>query len=194
MSVRIAAGEATRERLLLAARELFTERGYQDASIQDVLDRTGVSRGALYHHFATKEQLFEAVLEQVETEIEQELIAATSTAEPGIAALRAGSAAWFRLVLDPSVQRIAMIDAPTAVGWNRWREIDEEHGLGLLRAALTLAARAGRLPADLVDYYARIILAASMELGMVIATAPDPAAAQAAAQRAMDNLLTALLS
>jgi len=187
-------GESTRERLLKAARELFAGRGYREASIQEVLDRTGVSRGSLYHHFANKEELFEAVLEVVEREIADAIIAAGRGAGSGREALRAGCATWFELARDPTVRRIALVDAPTAVGWARWREIDARHGFGMLRAILQAEAQAGRLAPDLVDSYSHILLASLMELGLLIAQAEDPAIAQQRAQAAMDGLLDRLLA
>jgi AcrR family transcriptional regulator len=186
-------GAATRERLLDGARELFASRGYQHTSIQDLLTRTGISRGALYHHFVNKQQLFEAVLEQLEAEIAQTLVSASQGAESGRDALRAGCAAWFELTRDPAVRQIALIDAPTAVGWARWRAIDARHGFGLLQAALAGEARAGRLDPQLVDSYAHIVLVSLMELGLVIAGAEDPHGARDRAQRALDELLDRLL-
>jgi AcrR family transcriptional regulator len=193
MTTQTIRGASTRERLVTVARELFASRGYRDASIQGVLEAAGVSRGALYHHFANKEQLFEAVLECVESEIADVVRAAGRDADSPRAALRAGCAAWLRLARDPTVRQIALIDAPTAVGWARWREIDARHGFGMLRASLRSEAQSGRLSPELVDPYAHILLAALMELGLVIAQAETPASAQAQALIAVEDLLERLL-
>ncbi|HEX9515645.1 MAG TPA: TetR/AcrR family transcriptional regulator [Streptosporangiaceae bacterium] len=193
MNARAAGGGSTRDRLVQSARELFTEHGYQEASIKEVLDRTGVSRGALYHYFASKEQLFEAVLTEIEGEIEQALLAAGSGAASGGDALRAGCARWLDLVQDPAVRRIVLVDAPAAVGWAKWRAIDARHGLGLIRLALQAEADAGRIAHGLVEYDAHILLAALLELGLLVANATDPSGARAGAQQAIESLLDRIL-
>src|SRR6516225_8046006 len=92
----VARGEATRGQLIAVARRMFAERGYEDTSIEAVLQEAGVSRGSLYHHFASKEALFEAVAEDVETTVgTQTLTAAEGITEP-LAALRAGFLAGVR--------------------------------------------------------------------------------------------------
>ena len=109
MDGRIERGRSTRERLIATARELFGERGYDGTSIGAVLEASGVARGALYHHFATKEALFDAVLDQLTAEIaERTAEAARPVADDPIAALRAGATAWLDMALDPAVQRIGL--------------------------------------------------------------------------------------
>lgn len=188
-----ATGEPTRDRLISSARELFAERGYQRAPVQEVLDRTNVSRGALYHHFASKDKLFEAVFESVEEQIAATLVDAARGAQTGKQALQAGCAAWFELTQDHAIRRIALIDAPTVMGWARWRAIDARHGFGLLKAALQWEADAGRLDPDLVDSYAHLLLAALMEFGLQIANADQPATARRHAQQTIDTLIDCLL-
>jgi AcrR family transcriptional regulator len=192
---RIERGRSTRERLIRAARELFGERGYDGTSIGAVLEASGVARGALYHHFPSKEALFDAVLDQVVAEIAAAAAAAAGprVADDPVAALRAGCAVWLDLALDPAIQRIALIDPPAVVGWTRWRELDERHTLGGLRANLALIAEQGRLPGDDVDLLAHMVLASVTEAALMIARADDPKAAREAGQRAVDTLLTRLV-
>src|ERR687887_209937 len=121
--LRIEKGRATRERLVQAGRELFGARGYEDTSISAILEAAGVTRGSLYHHFETKEALFDAVLDRVVAEIADTAARAARAAPDPIGSLRAGFAAWLELALDPAVQRIALLDPPAVVGWTRWREI-----------------------------------------------------------------------
>jgi AcrR family transcriptional regulator len=190
---RIERGRATRERLLDTGRRLFGERGYDATSIEAILDAAGVARGSLYHHYATKEELFDAVLDRVVAEIaDQAAEAARSAADP-VASLRAGCAAWLRMSLDPAVQRIALLDAPAVVGWTRWRELDEQHTLGRLRANLRRIADDGQLPAGQVDVLAHMVLASVNEAALMIARAEDPQAALEAGQAAMDTLLDRLI-
>ena len=140
-------GQATREHLVEVATGLFAEHGYEDTSIEAVLQETEVSRGALYHHFGGKEALFAAVLEAVERDITARLAGLVRPADP-VETLRAGCLAWVRLAADPVVQRILLIDAPSVIGWERWRELEEKYALGMTKEALRRVADAGRLPAD----------------------------------------------
>jgi hypothetical protein len=110
-----------------------------------------------------------------------------------VAALQAGCSAWLDLALDPAIQRIALIDPPAVVGWTRWRELDERHTLGGLRANLARIAADGRLPEADVDLLAHMVLAAVTEAALMIARADDPQAAREAGQRTVDTLLTRLV-
>jgi AcrR family transcriptional regulator len=191
---RIERGRATRERLLVAARALFGERGYEATSIDAILESAGVARGALYHHFATKQALFDAVLDGVVGEIADRAAAAGRGADDPLASLRAGCSTWLELALDPAIQRIALLDAPSVVGWTRWRELDEQHTLGGLRATLRRLAGRGDLPVDQVDVLAHMVLASVNEAALLIARAADPQAALARGQAAVDTLLERLVT
>jgi len=121
----------TRERLLVAARELFGTRGYDATSIEAVLETSGVARGALYHHFASKTELFNAVAEELFIEIAARTGEAARGGADPLDRLRAGSHAWLEMALDPAVQRITLLDPPAVLGWERWRDLDERHTLGV---------------------------------------------------------------
>lgn len=192
-SRRIEQGQATRRELLAIATRLFVARGYQGTSIDAVLREAGISRGALYHHFTGKEALFEAVLDQVEADVAQRLARAGAGVRDPVEALRAGCHAWLRLARDPTVRRIALIDAPSVVGWEKWRAMDERYAFGLLKTALGNAAAAGRLRPELVDVLAHMLLAALTEVALVVARAQDGKAASRAGQAAVDRLLDGLL-
>jgi AcrR family transcriptional regulator len=182
-------GQATRQLLVEVATDLFAERGYDGTSVEAVLDAAGVSRGSLYHHFATKQALFEAALDGVETRIGNETMAAVEGATDALDALRRGCLAWVRLAGDPVVQRIVLIDAPSVLTWQRWREIEEEYGLGQIKGAMLLAAREGRIRPDLVNVFAHMVLATMNELALVIVQSDDPAEAQRHAETAVDEFL-----
>src|SRR2546430_12834215 len=113
---KIEQGRLTRERVIATATRLFAERGYDATSIETVLHEAEVSRGALYHHFGNKEALFEAVLEAVEASIAGAIVSEAIGSSDPVQALRAGCRAWGREARDPTVQRIAIIDAPAVVG------------------------------------------------------------------------------
>ena len=193
MSRRVEQGQATREQLVAVATELFAKEGYEGTSIEAVLARSGMSRGALYHHFASKEALFEAVLERVEADIAERLVNAARKAPDAVGQLRAGCLAWLRVADDRVAQQISLIDAPSVVGWQKWREIDGRYGFGLLKAALGAVAAEGKLRADLVDTLAHMLLASMLELALVIARADDRRTALRNAETAVDELLARLL-
>ena len=178
-----------RARLLEAARDLFAAGGYAATSIDDVLAVTGLSRGALYHHFANKRELFAAVLEDVESEIAQAVASAASRARSPRKALQTGCEAWLSLARDPTIRQISLVDAPNVLGWETWRATEARHGLGLLRAALSAQADGGHLEPALVDHYAHILLATLIELGLMISRAENPDQAETQARRALSDLL-----
>jgi AcrR family transcriptional regulator len=189
---RVERGRATRERLVATARDLFGSDGYEATSVEAVLRDAGVARGSLYHHFANKTALFDAVLDQVVGEIAEQAADAARAHDDPVEGLRAGCGAWLRMALDPAIQQISLVDAPAVVGWSRWRELDEQHTLGGVRRSLQLLAESGRLPAAQVDVLAHMLLASVSEAALLIPRAEDPEAALAAGQAAFDTLLDRL--
>ena len=107
--------------------------------------------------------------------------------------LRAGGLAWIRQAGDPVVRQIMLIDAPAVLGWQRWRELDEQGPLGVIRDCLAYAAETGRIEHRHVDTFAHIVLAAANEVAMMIARADDPAAALTAGESAFAEFLDRLL-
>lgn len=194
MDGRAERGKATRERLVATAADLFARDGYEATSIDAVLAESGVSRGALYHHFANKQALFEAVLLHVYAGAVQATIVAAEGAADGVDALRKGCVSWIKQARNPGVSRIVLIDAPSVVGWARWRQIDEDHSFGLVKAGLRAAAKRGLFPAKLIEPTGHILLAALNELALLIATSDHPVRAEREALQALDRLLERLLS
>jgi AcrR family transcriptional regulator len=189
MTKRAAQGQATREQLIEVATRLFAEQGYEDTSIEAVLAAAGVSRGALYHHFAGKDALFEAVLATVENRVLAQLEQVTRDAPDAVATLYAAALGWIDLAGDPVIQRIVLIDAPSVLGWERWRAMNEQHALGSVRAILHAVAAEGRLAPELVGPFAHMILAALDEMTLVIARAEHPAKAMSEGRAAVEELL-----
>ena len=193
MNRNIERGQATRTQLIEVATRLFAARGYEGTSIEAVLAESGTSRGSLYHHFAGKDALFLAVLENVGTTVTGQVTEAIQDAGDPVAELRAGLLAWIRLAGDPVIRQVMLIDAPIVLGWQRWRELDEQGPLGFIRAALAYAAGQGRIDPVQVDTFAHIVLAAANEVTMMIARADDPAAALRAEESAFTGFLDRLL-
>jgi AcrR family transcriptional regulator len=190
----VARGEATRAQLIAVATAMFAERGYEDTSIEAVLREAGVSRGSLYHHFASKEALFEAVAEEVETSTGAKTAAAASGATSPVDALRAGFLAWIRLAGDPVVQRILLIDGPAVLGWDRWRAMEERHALGLVRSVLQIIADQGGMRPELVGTLAHVLLASVNEVALLVAQSDDKQTAMRDGAEAIDELLRRLFS
>jgi AcrR family transcriptional regulator len=190
---RAAQGRATRDQLIEVATRLFAEHGYEGTSIEAVLSAAGVSRGALYHHFAGKEALFEAVVSAVSEQVTVELTEAVRGCADPLDAMRTAAIAWIDLAADPVIQRIVLVDAPSVLGWDRWRAMDDGRTLGAMRAMLQAISDSGRLPAELVSPFSHMILAALDEIVMVIARAPDSTAAVAEGRMAVQALLDRLL-
>jgi AcrR family transcriptional regulator len=191
---RLDRGRATRQLIASSARTLFAEQGYEAVSTEAVRQACGISRGALFHHFPTKQAVFTAVLEAVEESVAAHMLAAARSAANPLDALRAGCAAWLRLAAtDAEVRQIVLRDAPAVVGWRTWREIDGAHGLGLLRRALAAAAEQGRVPADQVELYAQGLLAVLIEMALLIAAAPADAQVLQSGLRFVELVVSRLL-
>lgn len=190
---RRARGEATRDRIVQSARRLFGERGYEATPIELVLEESGVARGALYHHFASKAALFDAVAEDVFIEIAARADEAAESARGDVLErFRAGARAWLQMAIDPAIQRIALIDPLVVLGWRRWRALDEAHSLGSLRAGFVRMESEGRVAAGQSELLANLLLAALNEAALYIAAAADQQAALATASATIDGLLTRL--
>jgi AcrR family transcriptional regulator len=172
---------ATRTALVTAARRLWAQRGYAAVGTPEIAAAAGVTRGALYHQFADKTELFAAVLEEVEGEVTAALgerVAREGPLDP-LAAMRLGATAWLDACADPEVQRIVLLDAPSVLGWERFREVGMRHGLGLVEAMLGAAVQAGAIPDQPLRPLAHLLIGAMDEAALYVARAPDPDAARA---------------
>jgi AcrR family transcriptional regulator len=194
MTTRVEQGQATRAALIQVATELFAAHGYEATAIPAILQAAGVSRGALYHHFESKEALFEAVLESVEADVMARATRAAAAARDPLEGLRRGCAAYLALCREPKVRQISLIDAPAVVGWQRWREIDEQHAFGIVKGAIAAIAADGRVRPGLVDVVSHMVLASLVEVALLVARADEGRLSIRRGQEAIDELLTALLT
>jgi AcrR family transcriptional regulator len=178
-----------------AARRLFAERGYADVGTEEIVRAAGVTRGALYHQFTDKRDLFEAVVEAVEQDLMTALgprIADAVAAGDPLGALRAGSAAFLDLCRDPAVERITLIDAPVVLGWERWRELGQQYALGMIDGVLAAAIEAGQLAPQPTRPLAHLLLGAIDEAALYVARAVDPEVARAETFAGIELLLEGL--
>ncbi|MGV9316350.1 TetR/AcrR family transcriptional regulator [Streptomyces sp. NPDC003691] len=187
--------QATRAALVTAARRLFAEHGYAGVGTEEIVRAAGVTRGALYHQFRDKTDLFDAVVQAVEAEVTHRIAThAMADAPDPVGALRAGARAFLDAFAEPDVERILLLDAPGVLGWPRWREIGQEHGLGLITATLERAAETGALDARPAAPLAHLLLGALDEAALKVAHSEDPAATRAEMTAALDRLLEGLLT
>ncbi|SES93468.1 TetR/AcrR family transcriptional regulator [Nonomuraea wenchangensis] len=182
--------ERTRRVLLATARRLFAARGYAGVGLAELVRESGVTKGALYHHFSGKTDLFRAVLEEVQREVADRVAEAAEAEDDPWTQLKAGCAAFVAAGADAEVQRIMLIDGPAVLGWNDWRAIDEATSVRHLTDALTVLVADGTLPAQPVAPLARLLSGAMNEAALWLAqSAPaDLADTQAALSRLLDAL------
>jgi len=184
--------EATQHALVSAAHKLFATRGFAASSLDEVLRAAGIARGGLYHHFASKTDLFRAVFEEQEKRLMAAVSAATVHKPDAWAAFRAGCEAFLDACLDPAVQRIILIDAPAVIGWEAMREIESRYALALLEGGLERAMQAGKIAKRPPRPLAHFLLGALSESAMAIARAADPETTMLASKRELARILTAL--
>ena len=183
---------ATREALIEAALELFTERGYTEVGTEEIVARAKVTRGALYHHFEDKRDLFRAVFERVEGDLMERIGATMGGATDPWELITMGMRSFLDACEEPAVKQISLTDAPAVLGWQEWREIDNRHGLGLTRAALDGAVAAGVIRPIAVEPMAHLFVAALSEAAFVIAHADQPRKARAHVEEALLQLVEGL--
>ena len=183
---------ATRAALLASGRALFAERGFAGTAREEIVERAGVTRGALHHHFGTKQDLFAAVFEELEAELAARIAAAAMAGDDPRQQLRRGCHEFLDAALDPAVQRIVLLDAPAVLGWAAWREVDARYGLGLVTEGLRAVFAAGAAGPRAVEPLGHLLLAALNEAAMLVAGAPDPVAARSEVGAIVDHLLDSL--
>lgn len=186
--------DATRAALVAAARPLFAQRGYAGVGTEEIARAAGVTRGALYHHFDGKRELFEAVYERIEIELAERIAsgALQANASSPLAAMRAGAEMFLLASTEPETQRIVLLDGPSVLGWDRWREIATAHGLGLIEATLAAAVEAGEINPQPVRPLAHVLMGALDEAAMLVARADDAERMRAEVGRTLGTLLDGL--
>ena len=179
--------------MIETARGLFAERGYAAVGTEEIVRAAGVTRGALYHHFKGKRELFEAVYEDVERQlVERIATSAIASATDPLQALQAGAEAFLDACEDPAVQRIALLDAPSVLGWERWREIGLRYGFGLVQATVQAAMDEGLIEEQPVQALSHLLLGAMDEGAMLIARSDDAGRTRREVGASMTRFLGAL--
>src|SRR5262249_36230197 len=166
---------ATRRRLVTAARALFGARGVADVGPEGSGRAAGGTRGALYHQFRDKADLFAAVAEEVEAEIAERIAGAAGGEADPVGALRSGTRLFLDACAEPEVERIILLDAPAVLGWEAWRDLASRYGLGLVQLVLQSAMDAGAIAPQPVAPLAPFLLGALDGCALYVAPAVDPA-------------------
>ena len=183
---------ATTEAILKAGRRLFGERGFAATTIDDIAAAAEVAKGAVYHHFATKETVFEAVFDSVSRDLVTEIDRAVRTEKDVLAAMVAGTQHYFSACAKGPTCQIILRDGPAVLGWERWREIDARHFGGKFPRALAAAMDAGLIARQPIEPLARLLLGAVTEATVACAGRPDILKAGGEYSRGFKSLIEAL--
>ncbi len=172
----------------MAALELFGSEGFADTSLDDVVARAEVTKGALYHHFGSKEGLFAAVYEQLQHDVSDRVVEEFLLPDPW-QALAVGCNLWIDAHVDPAVQRIVLRDARAVLGWQAVREVENRFGVVPLRAVLRRALRVGMIAPAPLRPLALMIMGSLTEACFYIADADDPGVAREEVRALVQTLL-----
>jgi AcrR family transcriptional regulator len=184
----------TRAALVAAGRSLFGTKGFAATSVEDLARAARVTTGALYHHFPTKAALFEAVFEQLHTEMLAESAEAAASAGGALELLTAGFGVFLDRVLEPEVQRIMVTDAPAVLGLARYVELDERYALEPSVRALEAANAAGLMRVEDPWTLMPLLFGAMTRAGLLIASSPDPKATRDAVGAAFQQMMRGFLA
>jgi len=187
---RRARGDQTRRDLVDAGRALFVEKGFFDTSISDLVTRSGVgTRGAFYHHFKDKAELFRAVFEEVERDLTLRSLASPPQGSDAWEVLSVGMRGFLESALEPEVQRVMLIDGPVVLGWRTMRAIEEGNSIALINEMVAKAIAEGIIDDHPVGELTHLLVAAVEEAALLVAHADKPAKARDRAARVLDRLL-----
>jgi AcrR family transcriptional regulator len=182
----------TTARLVEAARPLFAADGFAGTLLDDVVRRAGVTKGALYHHFPGKRELFEAVFEHEQEQLAAVAVAAYRRRRDHWPGFEDACRAYLEASLDPGVQRITLLDAPSVLGWERLREIEDRHTGAQLRAGLERAVEEGVIARRPVEPLVQMLNGALCEAAMLVARSSNQRATMRDVMRELRQWLAAL--
>lgn len=182
----------TIQTLIEVARTHFTERGYADAALEEIVQEAGLTRGALYHHFGNKKGLFQAVLDTVQKEVAERVETQAATSADVWEQLILGCRAFITAAVEPRNKRIMLLDGPAVLGWEEWRRMDEQNSMRLLRAQLQFMQQQGELRQVAVDALTHMLSGAMNEAALWIAQAAEDEQAYEESMSVISMLLEGL--
>ncbi len=184
---------ATREALIDAARRLWADKGFFATSTAEIVEAAGAgTRGALYHHFADREELFLAVFDAVQEELTTSMAPTKIDEVDPISRVRKVLLVFLDLVAERPDAQALLIDGPAVFGWRRWRELESQRGLAAIENLLEAAVQADQIAAHLVQPLAELLLGLMTDAALLVATSEDPARARASTADAFAMLLDGL--
>jgi AcrR family transcriptional regulator len=183
---------ATRSAIVQSARQLFGEYGFGGTTIDQIAVGANVAKGAVYHHFSTKEAIFETIFDDVSRDLAKQVAAVAATGHDVMAALTVGTQTYFSACAEGATAQIILKDGPSVLGWERWREIDARHFAGMIPLALGKAMQEGLIARQPIEPLARLLLGAITEAAAACAARPDVLAAANEYGKALAMLLEAL--
>lgn len=189
---RIAQGEATQRTLRRQARRMFAQKGYAEVATDELVRRARVTKGALYHHFANKLELYRAVVEDMERDLAGEIQAAAAKHRDPGGRLRAMCRAYLDACSDPSVARVLVLEAPVVLSWRGWCNLAQKYEVAAFKACLREVVAPGSERDEASDTMAQVVLGALHTSARVVATAPDPKAARTQVDATIERLLEGL--
>jgi AcrR family transcriptional regulator len=184
--------ESTRQALVDSALDLFTKRGYAATSLDAIVKKARVTKGALYHHFSGKQALFESAFDHVESAAIARLSVAVAGDGTAWERAMAGIHAYVSVCLDPSYQRIVIHEAPVVMGWERWREAEEHFSYGLVRSTVESLVETGEIEELPVEVTARILFGALSAGAETIAGSPEPKKTAADVTKTITTVMTGM--
>ncbi len=183
--------EQTRQALVREGRRLFSALGYGSVGLSEIVRAAGVTKGALYHQFSGKADLFRAVLEQVQQEVAERIAETADVHEDPWDQLVSGCRAFLTVSTDPAIQRIMLVDGPAVLGWSEWRAMNETTSGRHLAQVLGDLIAEGRIAAQPVEPLTHLLSGAMNEAALWLAASAGPGDLDAT-QAALVAMLEAL--
>lgn len=165
--------QQTMQKLMEVAREMFSRQGYAEAAMEEIVKEAGVTRGALYHHFGSKEGLFQAVLASIQKQIGDRVEAEAAKSQDPWQQLLFGCLAFVSSAVEHRNRRILLIDGPSVIGWETWRQMDEENSMRHLKEQLQSMQDQGYLRPVPIDALTHLLSGAMNEAVLWIAESTD---------------------
>jgi AcrR family transcriptional regulator len=184
--------EATTKRLLEIARVHFTKHGYAQTATEKIVEEAGVTRGALYHHFGSKEGLFKAVVETVQQDVAAEIEKAISKTNDPWEQLLIGCKTFLTASMDADIQQIMLLDAPAVLGFETWRGIDSQNSMRLLQESIQELADKKIIQTPSVEAFTHLLSGAMNEAALWVARSKNPKQTLTEATKTLEHLLNAV--
>lgn len=191
MATQVERSDATRKALLEAAQALFEQRGFALTTIDEIAARAGVAKGAFYHHFAAKGEIFALVVDRTQAALARQVVAASAGGRTPVGRILLGMRAYMAECETPGVRRVVLVDGPAVLGWMRWREIDAKYFGEMLRRAVREALGSGASAAR-VQAISWLLSGAFAEAALVSATEAEPKTTTRHLVRGMETLLAGI--